>query len=214
MDGELANFRACLKSILELSGSNPKGPLSAKEIEPIFKDPRFRRGLQAFDVNCGMPFQYLWPIIDWDNKGLITFNDLMEACLRLRGSTGKHNFQVILLQRDMNMGLQALNGRIDHIEQATAELKLRRDARWARLSSLLGVDLCSPDPNGSEVVRNCKAPAASRQVKAALHIDADKSLEDAAGLAENANTEQTPGDSALQANGWTAVGSSGKLLRL
>jgi len=118
---ELEAFRACLTAIFSNIDEDKSMSLSQDELRRLFDDRQFRRVLEAFEVNCTMPFEYIWPIIDVDGSGMVTFDEFMTACLRLRGSRGKSNFQVLMLQCDVMKLTQRLSVRQEELHDELTE---------------------------------------------------------------------------------------------
>merc|ERR1712196_411457 len=84
------------------------GSLTREEVAEMFVDKHFLQILEAFEVNTLMPFDYVWPIIDWNGDGSVSVDELINACLRLRGSRGKNGYQILILQSDLNSGATEL----------------------------------------------------------------------------------------------------------
>ena len=52
------------------------GGLGYEEVKHVFEDRQLRRVFEAFEVNCCMPFEYIWPIIDLNDDGTVDGADL------------------------------------------------------------------------------------------------------------------------------------------
>jgi len=149
---ELEAFRACMMAVFANIDADNSKCLTQEELRRFFEDRQFRRVLEAFEVNCSMPFEYIWPIIDVDGDGIVSFDEFMTACLRLRGSRGKANFQVLMLQCDVMKLTQRLHWRQEALH---TELTERLDNFEELLKQLMLED--EPDPEEEEWF--CEEPA-------------------------------------------------------
>lgn len=164
---ELEAFRFCIGSIFQELDRDASKSLTPEEISIFFDDIRFRRVLEAFEVNCSMPLENIWPIIDTDGSGEVTFEEFLTACQRLRGSRGKANFQVLMLQCDVMKQSQRLKRR--HID-----LKCQIDKRLARFQGLLDELPSESLPMKPDAA---KSDAASKDVdRLAAHAEEPDSL--------------------------------------
>lgn len=101
---EVEEFKHVMEIMFTVADVDHSGALTRQELGGMFGDKRFLRILEAFEVNTSIPFEYLWPIIDWNGDDSISMDELVNACLRLRGSAGKHGYQILVLQSDLNKG--------------------------------------------------------------------------------------------------------------
>merc|ERR1719375_1067770 len=130
---EMEVFTSCVTAIFKNIDEDNSEALSPTELQAFFDDPQYRRVLQAFHVNTAMPYEYIIPIIDIDRDEKVTLEEFVTACLRLRGSQGKSNFQVLMLQCDVFKVIQMLRSQqekhyeeivrtMDRLEAAMQEL--------------------------------------------------------------------------------------------
>lgn len=130
LQGELEEFEHCMKGVFSLVDVDTSGNLTMTELQEIFEDPQLRRVLEAFEINCALPFDLIWPIIDVNGDGSVSFEEFIKACIRLRGSRGKQHFQTLVCHAD----LQRVGKRLEHEMREQREAK---DVQFEQLQALL-----------------------------------------------------------------------------
>ena len=80
---ELEQFTECMRGIFSLVDVDTSGHLTMVELQEIFEDPQLRRVLEAFEINCALPFDIIWPIIDVNGDGSISFEEFLEGNIEL-----------------------------------------------------------------------------------------------------------------------------------
>merc|ERR550514_2247753 len=98
---EIAQLKLCMEGVFAFADLDISGQLSKDEVRGIFENRQLRRVFDAFVVNTSMPFDYLWAIIDINGDGQVSFDEFIEACIRLRGTKGKSSFLTIYLTCDV-----------------------------------------------------------------------------------------------------------------
>merc|ERR1712217_678900 len=86
-----------MKAIFEDVDADATGDITTKELEIILKDPSLSRYVEALNIDTENA-TLLFKMLDKDGSNLISYDEFLEGCLRLKGDAKSFDLHTLIYQ--------------------------------------------------------------------------------------------------------------------